>query len=530
MNCPNGDRLSWGDALFLYLERAGMPLNIASVSIFEGQIALQDCVRFIESKLPLLPRYYQRVVVPPLNIGLPAWDYDPSFDIHNHFTEVSLKRGTEKELKTLAGRIFSHVMDRQRPLWDFTLVSGLHGDRSALITRIHHCLADGIAGVGLMNVLMDSSPEPHPLPKRKRPRPSRRQNDPLTQMLDGWVSNYSNIIGRALSAYSDLSTLVATVASGERLPTERLSKLLPELTAPAERLFFNVTYQGPQKFAFTKIPVSEVKAVRQRCGATFNDIVLAVMTSTIARYSALHGEKLKGRLLRMMVPVNVRGEGGPGELGNRILLLPVTVPLGIDNPKRLLAEVHQRMEFLKSAHAAELFGLAGGMVGAVPAALQALVGPIASLLPITPFNLVCTNIRGPETPLYLLGHKMLDWYPYVPVGGEMALNCAILSYNGFAYFGFSGDVHAAPDIARLEALLKQSFNDLKESIDRSSPQKRKSRSKANPRSARAQRAQSSGLQPTNSEPRSPNVLITQLAPAEQMTGPNPVTPTAVAAD
>jgi diacylglycerol O-acyltransferase len=178
MNCPNGDRLSWGDALFLYLERAGMPLNIASVSIFEGQMALEDCVRFIESKLPLLPRYYQRVVVPPLNIGLPAWDYDPSFDIHNHFTEVRLKRGTENELKTLAGKIFSRVMDRQRPLWDFTLVSGLHGDRSALITRIHHCLADGIAGVGLMNVLMDSGPQPLPLPKRKRPRPSRRQNDP----------------------------------------------------------------------------------------------------------------------------------------------------------------------------------------------------------------------------------------------------------------------------------------------------------------------------------------------------------------
>ena len=530
MNCPNGDRLSWGDALFLYLERVGMPLNIASVSIFEGQIALEDCIQFIESKLPMLPRYYQRVVVPPLNIGLPAWDDDPSFDIRNHFTEVKLKRGTESELKTLAGKIFSNVMDRQRPLWDFTLVSGLRGDRSALITRIHHCLADGIAGVGLMNLLMDPSPEPLPLPKIKRPRPARRQNDPLTQMLDGWLSNYSNIIGRALSAYSDVSTIVARVASGETLPTEKLSKLLPELTAPTERLFFNVTYQGPQKFAFANIPVADIKAVRQRCGATFNDIVLAVMTSTIARYSALHGERLKGRFLRMMVPVNVRGEARPSELGNRILLLPVTVPLGIDNPKRLLAAVQQRMEFLKNAHVAEFFGLAGGMVGAVPAALQALVLPVASLLPITPFNLVCTNIRGPETPLYLLGHKMLDWYPYVPVGGEMALNCAILSYNGVAYFGFSGDVHAAPDLTRLEGLLQQSFRNLKESIEKSVPQKRKSRNKSKRKPVTSQQAQRPILQHTNAKPPSTTVLTTQIAPAEQKMSADSATPIAVAAD
>jgi hypothetical protein len=187
------------------------------------------------------------------------------------------------------------------------------------------------------------------------------------------------------------------------------------------------------------------------------------------------------------------------------------------------------MEFLKSAHVAELFGLAGGMVGAVPAALQALVGPVASLLPITPFNLVCTNIRGPEGPLYLLGHKMLDWYPYVPVGGEMALNCAILSYNGVAYFGFSGDVHAAPDLGHLEGLLKQSFEDLKQDIEKSSPQKHKARTKMSRKTVSAPPAKGSGLQHPTSEP-SKSVTITQLAPAEQMTSADVLTPTTVAAD
>jgi diacylglycerol O-acyltransferase len=526
-NGRSGDRLSWGDALFLYLERAGMPLNIASVSVLEGQIALADCTRFIESKLPLLPRYYQRVVVPPLNIGLPAWEHDPDFDIRNHVSQVQLKHGTERELKTIAGKIFSNVMDRQRPLWDFTLVNGLHGDRCALITRLHHCLADGIAGVSVMNLLFDPSPVPRPVPKKKPPRPRHRQNDTWTQLLDGWLSSYSNLLGRALGAYSDASTILARMASGGRWPSAKIAKLLPELTAPTERLFFNVTYQGPQRFAFAKIPVADIKAIRQHCGATFNDVVLALMTATIARYCELHGEKIKARLLRMMVPVNVRGTDRAKELGNRILLLPVTVPLGIRNPRRLLAAVQQRMEFLKNAHVAELFGVAGGMLGAIPATLQAVVGPVASLLPITPFNLVCTNIRGPEAPLYLLGHKMLDWYPYVPVGGEMALNCAILSYNGFAYFGFSGDVHAAPDLARLEDLLRQSFDALKQTKP---PARHKAKPRVSGNKLRQDALNTSETKPPAPELASPPALASQFEDAGQITSPQVPFPATVAAD
>lgn len=526
-NGHSGDRLSWGDALFLYLERAGMPLNIASVSILDGQIELEEFTRFIESKLPLLPRYYQRVAVPPLNIGLPVWENDPNFDVCNHVTEAKLHRGTEAELKALAGRIFSNVMDRRRPLWDFTLVSGLCHGRTALITRVHHCLADGIAGVSVMNLLLDPSAVPRTVRKKKPPRPRNRQNDPWTQFLDGFLSSYSNLLGRALNAYSDVSSIIARVASGDRWPTGELTNLLPELTAPTERLFFNVTYRGPQRFAFTKIPIADIKAVRQRCGATFNDVVLALITSTIARYCQLHGDKVKGRFLRMMVPVNVRGADSPSELGNRILLLPVSVPLGIQSPKRLLTAAHERMELLKSAHIAEFFGVAGGMMGAVPATLQALVGPVASLLPITPFNLVCTNIRGPEAPLYVLGHKMLDWYPYVPVGGEMALNCAILSYNGFAYFGFSGDVHAAPDLRHLEALLKQSFAELKATL-RPPQRERKSNKKPN-QTKRAARSLAE-LSPPVPAPTPTPVLIPQPEPTTKISSSDNFAPAGLAAD
>lgn len=474
-NGRNGERLSWGDALFLYLERQGMPLNIACVSVLEGDISLSACRRYIASKLPLLPRYCQRALAPPFNIGFPSWEDDPDFDIRRHIREATLKHGTDEELKRLAGNILSTVMEREHPLWDLTLVHGLHDNRAALVLRVHHCLADGIAGVALMNVLLDPSPKPRPTPKKKV-IPERRQRDSFTLLVEGWLSSYSDLLQRFLSAQSDLVN-VSERTLGGGLPTEDFGRFLPELTAPTERLFFNKTYQGPQQFAWAQIPTEAIKTIRRTCGGTHNDVVLALITATIRRYAELHGDKVKGRLLRMMVPVNVRDNNDRTLLGNSISLLPVTVPLGIRSPRRLLAAVHKRMDFLKRAHVAEWVGLAGGLVGAVPAALQALVGPLASLLPIVPFNLVCTNIRGPDQPLYLMGHKMLEWYPYVPVGGQMALNCAILSYNGVTYFGFSGDVQAAPDLHGLEELMNTSITELLKASGHKPPQQKKTKKK-----------------------------------------------------
>ena len=474
-NGHNTDRLSWGDALFLYLEREGMPLNIACVSIFEGDFSAEECRQYISAKLPLLPRYYQRVVTPPLNIGFPSWEYDKQFDIRNHIREVTLENGTEAALKVLAAKILGMTMDRQRPLWDVTVIRGLRGDRTGVLIRIHHCLADGIAGVGLMNILMDPSPEPRAFAVKKKERRERRANDPVTQLLDGLLGAYSDVIERVLTAESHLATVGERIAGGGGFPAEEFSRLLPELTAPTERLFFNITYQGPQKYAWTKISLADIKAVREICGGTHNDVVLTLITAAVRRYAELHGDKVKGRLFRIMVPVNVRDPESASELGNRISLLPVTIPLDIRNVRKLLDAVRQRSEFLKRAHMAELVGLAGGLLGFTPAPVQALVGPVASLLPITPFNLVCTNVRGPACPVYLLGHKMLDWYPYVPVGGEMALNCATLSYNGVSYFGFSGDVHAAPDLQKLENFFQASFIELQHAAGIRPPRKKKAR-------------------------------------------------------
>jgi diacylglycerol O-acyltransferase len=459
----HGDRLSWGDTVFLHLEREGMPLNVACVCVFDGDIAFEACVQFIESKLPLIPRYLKRLVAPPLNIGLPSWEYDSAFEIRNHVREVTFKRGTHTELKALAGKILSTVMDRQHPLWDLTFVHGLKGNRTGLILRLHHCLADGIAGVGIINVLLDASPVAQRLPKRRLRLRVPPPRDFLSSVATGCVDSYSEVIKRILNALADVSSMAERFAANiGNLATDEFTRLLPELIAPTKPLRFNVLYRGPQKFACAEIPLAEVKAIKQTCGTSVNDVILALVTATVRRYVELHGDNVKGRLFRMMIPVNLRGNESPGALGNRISLVPVTIPLDIRKPRKLLAAVHQRTEFLKRAHAAELVSLAGGLLGLLPNSAQAVGGQILNRLQFTPFNMVCTNVPGPQQPLYLLGHKMLHCYPYVPIGGEMTLNCAILTYNGTAYFGFSGEVHAVPDLRRLETLLQLSFKELRD--------------------------------------------------------------------
>jgi diacylglycerol O-acyltransferase len=323
-------------------------------------------------------------------------------------------------------------------------------------------------------VLLDADPNAPRLSGKKIKLHVPQPRDPLTTLTAGFVDSYSDFVKRILSALTDLLSMTErAAANGGGVASDEVVGLLPEITAFTERLRFNVIYKGPQKFATTEVSLAEVKAIRHKSGTSINDVILALVTATIRRYCELHGDRIKGKLLRIMVPVNLRGDVSTTELGNRISLVPVTIPLEIRQPRKLLAAIHQRTEFLKRVHAAELVSLAGGLIGMFPTSMQGLAGPIISQLPITPFNMVCTNVPGPQFPLYLLGRKMLHCYPYVPVGGEMAVNCAILSYNGMVYFGFSGDVHAAPDLKRMEDLLMTSFAELRDAVGIKPPQKKK---------------------------------------------------------
>ena len=468
-----GDCLSWGDSFFLYLEREGQPLSIGSISIFEGQISAKDCARFIESKLQLIPRYRQRVVFPPFNVGLPVWEFDPDFDVRNHVHEVKLKKGTDEGLKAACGKVLSTILDRRRPLWDFTIFRGLQGDRTALLTRVHHCLADGVAGVRLMHVLMDTVPHPEPPPQAKPFKiPTPRDSGSL--LLDGIFRSYFSVVERVLNMQAEVfqaaqhvlslqgdETLSPTVTHGDaRRSLPARLETLSELACLTDRLPFNRVCWGPHNIAWTEVSLDDIKKVKDVFGTTVNNVLLAVLTSAIGSYSAGHGVQLEGRQMRVVVPVNLRGDDNPDHLGNRITFLPINVPLDIADVKDLLLAIHEKMEVYKAAKVAGLVGLLGNIIGALPTMFQAMAAPVLSELPLNLVNTIITNVPGPQVPLYVMGHKMTHWYPVVPIGGEMGMNIALLSYNGYVYFGFHGDVQAVPDVEQLEQLVQSSFAEL----------------------------------------------------------------------
>ena len=474
------ETLSFMDAFFLYLEQPGAPLNVAAISSFEGLIDLDLCREYVESKLPLVPRFLQRPVTTAFCIGPPTWQYDAHFDVRNHVREITLKSGTDAEWKSVVAEIMSAHLDRSRPLWEITLLRGLKEQRTGVVFKFHHCMVDGIAGVAMLNALMDPSPVVPTLPHKKQSPPAAPPpHDPGTALLDGLINTCFSTAQALLTAHSELLRMAqqATAKRNESqedrtqasigalasiAPLGGVASLLAELAQPTERLPFNVLCRGPQKFDWSEIPMAELIAVKEACGATVNDVVLTVLSMALRRYAELHKLEVKARKLRLVIPVNVRPSGEANVSGNQITFLPVDIPWSVREPKAFLGVVQERVKFSRTGHGAELVGLLGILLGALPAPLQALAGSTLSQLPISVCNSICTNVPGPRTPLYLLGHKMLSSYPYVPIGGEMGMNCAVMSYNGTLFVGFTGDAKAIPDLSELPGFFSESFAELRE--------------------------------------------------------------------
>ena len=452
-------RFSAIDAAFLYLERKEIPLHIAGVCIFEAPVPYAEFVKAIDSKLHLLPRYRQVVAESPFHIGYPSWEDDPNFDIRRHiFRETLEAPGGQAQLEALAGKILTQVLDRRKPLWDIYVIDGLEHGRGAILARVHHALADGIAGASLMKIMLDADSHA-PVAVRKpryRPRPPE-ENHSVTDAITNAVHSSLESMIAAEAVLMDFAQSLFDPRTKDAL--QKLVGLLPELAASSERFPFNKPCCGARTFCWTAFGLDEVLEIRERLGGTVNDVILTVMTQAVARYIRLHGEPVKGRFLRVICPVNAR-HGDQGEsLGNQISFLPVALPLGIENPVHMLRAVAQRTEIMKSAHAAHLVALLGAWLGAAPASLQALFwGAISQVtLPLPLFNLICTNVPGSPEPLYALGRKMIASYPHVPTGYELGVNIAVQSYNGRMYCGLTADADVVPDSGKLRDFIDTSF-------------------------------------------------------------------------
>ena len=474
--------LSPADAAFLYLERKEMPLHIASVSVFDGAIPFKEFVASIRSRLHLVPRYRQIAVTPPWNLGLPTWEDDPHFDIHRHIFRKTLDApGGEKELEELAGRIFSGMLDRSRPLWEIHVVDGLKDGRGAIIWRMHHALADGVSGTEVVKVMLDTTPEGTGASRKPRYHP------PHPPAPDGAKNSIFETVRSSLEGLLALENGLLSFA--QKLLDDRklnelkgLLELMPELAASVERLPFNKPCTGERKFCWAEFNFEDLQAVREAVGGTVNDIVLAVLTRALARYVKLHGQSVNNRFVRIVCPVSLRQGDQDEGLGNRISFLPVALPMDVRNPIRMLQTVQYRTETMKRSVAANLVGLVGDWIAAAPAPVQALLwGGIPDIiLPMPLMNMICTNVSGSRVPLYAVGRKMLASYPQVPIGYDLGVGCAVQSYDGKLFIGLIADAAAAPDVGQLRDFILVSFQELCKSVK---SKKVRDRSVAEPRTA-----------------------------------------------
>jgi diacylglycerol O-acyltransferase / wax synthase len=455
-------RLSSMDASFLYFEKKECPMHIGSVSLFEGEIAFDRFVENVNSKMHLLPRYQQVVTPDPFNLGHPTWEFDTNFDIKKHIFKIQIdKPGDEAELIKLATRIFTPMMERSKPLWDIYLIYGLQGKRTAMIARVHHCMVDGVSGVDLLKIVLDMSPDTAPAPPPKF-TPAQPKADPARRLFDALLGNMQEGMNRWMEFQTGLLNLAQALTQEEsRNSMQAMGGVFPGLASPVSLMPFNKPCAGERKLVWSEFSFAEARAIRAACGGTVNDVVLTVLSGAVARYVEFHGQQNEGRNLRVMVPVSLRQADQRGALGNLVSLLPVEIPLHIGDPLQRFRYINEKTVKMKGGKVAEGMSLFTALMGILPAPVQALAGALAST-PIPPFNMVSTNVPGPQVPLYAMGKRMVSYFPYVPVGYAIGCGCAIMSYDQKLTFGLTSDTVAMPDVERLKAYLDESFAELRQ--------------------------------------------------------------------
>ena len=461
-------RLTSLDAAFLYLEKKECPLHIGSTSVFEGKLSRQTLIKHLGDRLHLVPRYLQKVIPDPFLIGHPTWETDDDFNIENHVVKVKQKKTlNRKDLIKIAGEILTTVMDREKPLWEFHIVENYERGRSALVIKIHHCMVDGISGVDLLKILFDITPETPPLPPKpeiiKEVKPVK---EPLQQLFDSLLGGMQEGINRLTDMQTGLMQLGSTLTnlqSVEALP--HISGVLPAVLTPAPLLPFNGKCSGERRLAWSEFSFKDARAIRTVLNGSVNDVVLTLLSETVARYCKIHNFSTTDKIVRFMVPVSLRQKEQQGALGNLISILPVEIPLDITDLPHRFQYVNRKTAVMKSANLAVGLLTVASLYSLLPAPVQAGFGAVADL-PFPPFNMVATNVPGPQVPLYLAGKKMLAQYPFVPIGYGLGLGCAILSYNQTLYFGLSSDAQAMSDVEKFKEVLDEVFADLKAVVEK----------------------------------------------------------------
>jgi WS/DGAT/MGAT family acyltransferase len=439
------ERMSALDAEFFFAEHANVPLHIGSVAVFDGPApSREDLMRLFEAKLPRVPRYRQVVRAAPLQLLRPVWADDQEFSIRHHIrrTQVPAPGGPD-QLRAVASRLFARPLDRRRPLWEEWLLDGLDGGRWALVSKIHHCMVDGVGGNDLMAQIFSTDPaEPLPAVARWDPAPPPSLAGLVTEDLRDAMTQPL----RRLAAAPGL--LHRITADDLRDYGQGLGQLVRALTEPAAD-----SLNGPigprRRWAWTTAELAELKRIRAARGATINDVVLAAITRGFRALLSGRGELTGRMVVRTVVPVSVRGQDEAGAVTNRVSAVLANLPVSEPDPLRRLSLIQREMDGLKHTHQAvsaeALTGLAGLVLGSAPAWL-AFGTQAAFRTPQLLVQSVTTNVPGPRCPLYILGRRLTALHPYVPIGSTVRISVAILSYAGTVSFGVTADYDFSLDL------------------------------------------------------------------------------------
>ncbi len=432
------------DASFLHVEDAVSHMHIGSVGIFEGPPPPQAAVQAaVAAKLHLVPRYRQHVRFPPLALARPIWVDDRHFHLDYHVRRTALPApGGDEELRTLVGRVMAQKLDRSKPLWEMWIAEGLSDGRWALVNKLHHCMVDGVSGTDLLSVIFDDERRPPPVEVPSwAPAP-----EPSSTRIVG-----SAVAHRAKLPYDGARGLWAAArgpgrAVGQATDFARAVTSLRTLARPTPETTLNGPIGPHRRWAWARARLADVKLIRTEYGGTVNDVVLAVSTRGFRDLLLGRGEAVEDRVVRTMVPVSVRTQAERGGYNNKVSAMFAELPVSLADPVERLAAIRAQMQDLKESHQAVAGSTLTSLGGFAPSMLLALAGRVATRTPQRSVNTVTTNVPGPQRAMYLAGHRMLEYFPFVPLAGHVRIGVAIVSYDGALNFGVTGDYETAPDI------------------------------------------------------------------------------------
>ena len=456
------DRMSALDAGFFYAESENTPMHVGSVAVFDGPAPTYgDVVRLILSKLPKVPRYRQRVKPVPLQLGRPLWVDDPHFQILYHVRHTAVpKPGSDEQLRNLAGRVLGQRLDMAKPLWELWLVEGLADDKWALISKVHHCMVDGVAGTDLMQLMFDLTPDAtHDEPQDWIPQ----RNPSTAEILAGAVSDAVTHPMQQLASMPSLSTTVQAakdLAEAGKTIASAVPSLAKQAITPTAR-----SLNGPigphRRWAWTDGKFEEFKAVRTALGGTVNDVVLTAITAGFRDLLQGRGELTSDKLVvRSMVPVSVRRPDQKGSLNNQVSAVFVDLPVGLADPVDRLASIRGQMDEYKKAMGAVDANSIISMGNYVAPTLLAMGVRAALQAGQMWCQAVTTNVPGPRVPLYVLGHRMTNATAYVPIAGGTRCSIGIFSYLNTMTFGINADFDGYPDVEVLSGGIRRGIEEL----------------------------------------------------------------------